>query len=136
MKRQHGFTLVEALAVLILLGLALVPAMRMLEGALQVETVNREELQMDYRLIDRAEVLLSEPFGALVSAARGAGVASPYSDAAGTPNRRLVYISGYDANNLDADDDDTTGADDGILKIRVELEATANAVTLLQADSQ
>ncbi len=135
MITQRGFSLVEVLAVLILLGLVLVPAMRTLEGALQVETVNREALEADYRLIDRAEFLLAEPFETLADAALGETLESSYSDVAGTPSRRLVYISGYDADNADADNNDATGADEGIFKIRLELEATSTAVTLLRADS-
>lgn len=129
---MQGFSLVELLAVLILLGLVITPALGSLQGALQSEQVNRAALVDDYRLVDITEQVLAEPFGRLVAAAEGPVTPSRYSDAAGTAARRLVFISRFDADNADLDDDELTGADDGILKIRVQIEASAAQLSVLR----
>ena len=51
-----------------------------------------------------------------------------YSDAAGATNRRLVYLSRYDADNADGDNDFFTGMDAGLVWVRVELEGTTQAI--------
>ena len=53
------------------------------------------------------------------------------SDTAGSADRRLVYISGYDGDNADADNDPATGTDANLFLIRVEIEGTANVVQSL-----
>lgn len=131
---QSGFSFVEVLAVLILLGLVMVPAMRSLDGALQVEAINHDAIKNDYRLIDRAEVVLAEPFADVAKAALGENTPSSYSDPAGSANRRLVFVSRYDADNADSDNNDTTGADSGILKVTVRLEGAPSRITLLKVD--
>ena len=57
------------------------------------------------------EQVLAEPFTNLLSAAATAGsstTASSYSDTAGNAQRRVVYLSFYDAANTDADNDPFT----------------------------
>jgi hypothetical protein len=70
--------------------------------------------------------VLAEPFLALeVEAAASAGNPSAvYSDAAASPDRRLVTLSGYDG-------DAAGGPDPGILHVRVEIEATDHVLETL-----
>lgn len=135
MKQDQGFSLAEVLAVIIVLGLVMGPATDILRSALQVETINRSALEAHYHLIDHTEFLLAEPFDSLAAAVRGESQESRYSDAVGVPNRRLVFISPFDADNADADNDESSGTDAGILKIRVLIENTATEVSVLKADS-
>ncbi len=136
MRSIHGgFSLVELLAALVLLGLLLVPAMQATQAALHTERLNRTAVVNDFRLVALAETVLAEPFDRLRDAALGAATPTAYSDSSGTKDRRLVFISGYDADNADADGDDSTGADDGILKIRVEVEGRVGGLYSLRYDN-
>ena len=46
----------------------------------------------------------------------------PYSDAAGTESRRLVFLARYDGDDGDGDKDPFTGTDAGLLWVRVTIE--------------
>ena len=45
-----------------------------------------------------------------------------------------MYVTGYDGDNLDGDNDPFTGADPGLLWIRVEIENTRFAYQALARD--
>jgi len=82
------------------------------------------------------EELLAEPFSALEAAAVAAGaptVETSYSEPAGPPGRLIVYLSLYDGDNADADDDPFTGTDPGLLWIRVEAEDTVHELQTVRA---
>ena len=64
-----------------------------------------------FHMIAMLEDVLAEPFSSLETAATAAGsetVASSYSDLPGSNYRRLVFLSLYDGDNADADDDPFT----------------------------
>ncbi len=134
--RQSGLTLVEVLITMVLLTVLLVPAMRALQTSVTGSNVHAELASDQFRLTSRMEELLAEPFGSLeaaAAAAGGPGVETSYSDVAGPPGRLVVYLSRYDGDNADADDDPFTGTDDGLLWIRVAAENTVHSLQTIRA---
>jgi len=124
-RRLAGFSYVEVLVATALLALALVPALEALEIGIRGGGVNEAEVALHYRALGAMEEVLAQPFGDLqAEAIAAAGAASAYSDPPGTEDRRLVYVTGYDA------DGDST-PDPGLLRVRVEIEATAHVLETL-----
>ena len=124
-RDQRGLTLVEVLVAVVLLGLLLIPTINALQTAIVGTAVHDDLANSHYRLRSRVEDLLGEPFADLESAAiaaGGSGNPSSYSDASGPPARLLVYLSAYDGDNADADNDPFTGTDAGLIWIRVAIE--------------
>jgi len=133
---QSGLTLVEVLITMVLLTVLLVPAMRALQTSVTGAEVHANLATDQFLLTSRMEELLAEPFGALEAAAVTAGsptVATSYSEPAGPPGRLIVYLSLYDGDNADADDDPFTGIDPGLLWIRVEAEDTVHDLQTVRA---
>lgn len=134
--RQAGASYVEVLIAAVLIALLLLPLMETMVGAEQGTSSQQEIAVQHFLVTGRLEEVLAEPYAALESAAAAAGSeATPtsYSDPPGTNNRRLIYLSLYDADNADADNDPFTGVDAGLVWVRVELEATALALESLSA---
>jgi Tfp pilus assembly protein PilV len=134
--RQAGLSYVEALLAVVVLAFALVPALESLQVAFTGATVQETVVLWQQQLATRMENTLAEPFASLDGAALAAGselTPSSYSDAAGAPDRVLVFLSRYDADNADADADPFTGTDEGILWVRVAIENTPYELTTLVA---
>lgn len=126
---ESGLTLIEVLVTILLLSVVLLPAMRALQTSVIGANVHSELAADNFRLTSRMEELLAEPFPDLESAATAAGGPTnptSYSDPAGPPGRLLVYLSLYDGDNSDADDNPFTGTDPGLLWIRVAAEGTVH----------
>jgi hypothetical protein len=103
------------LVAMVLIAIALVPATDALQVAMLGSGQHETTAVQHYRAYGRLEELMTEGFATTAP--------SSYSDALGTPNRRLVFLSPYDADNADADNDRfTTGVDPGIVWLRVEIE--------------
>ena len=133
---QHGLTLVEVLVTIALLAVLLVPVINALTTSSQGAEVHRELASNHFRLTSRLEELLAKPYGDLEAAALAAGspqAETTYSEAAGVPGRLVVYLSACDGDNADGDGDLFTGADDGILWIRVAVENTVHDLQTLRA---
>ncbi len=138
--RQSGLTYTELLVAASILAIAMVPALDALQAGLLGSRVHEQKIESRFRLLQLFEETLAEPFSALVSAAETAGgpkAATTYSDAAGTAERRIVYIALYDAANGDGDgnvftvpDPDLDGDKNpytgytGMLWVRGEIEGT------------
>jgi Tfp pilus assembly protein PilV len=130
----RGFSYVEVLVATVILTLSLVPALDALQTGILGGGVDSSLTQVHVRLRSKMEAVLAKPFTALQSAeVAAASGPSTYSDAVGTPGRRLVFLSRYDGDDADADGDPTTGTDAGLLKVRVELEATPHTLETLVA---
>ncbi len=127
-----GLSYIEVLIATALIAITLVPAMEALTPALQGAAIHESSSVQQFHLAARLETLLAEPFAALDAEAVAINdptVASTvYSDAAGVANRRLVFLSRYDADNADADNDFYTGMDAGLVWLRVEIEGTTQAM--------
>ncbi len=133
---QAGVSYVEVLIAVVVLGVALVPALEALQVAFRGSAVQVDVVLWQQQLATRMEDVLAEPFASLDSAALDAGsetVPSSYSDAAGPPDRVLVFLSRYDGDNADADNDPFTGTDAGLVWARVAIENTPYELTTLVA---
>ena len=135
--RQRGFTYTEALVATFLISVLLVPAIEGLSSSVSAGGIHVEKATQQMRLIAAMEHVLSQPFDVLESAADDAAghdlFVVAYSDAVGTKNRRLVYLSPYDADNADNDGDVFTGPDDGLLWVRVAIEGSPSELETLIA---
>ncbi len=116
----------------------LVPAIEALHPAIQGAGIHKTEAGLHYHLTARLEYLLAKSFATLDAEAQTLAdpnaISAEFSDTAGSTNRRLVFLSRYDADNADADNDPFTGIDEGLVWLRVEVENTSHALeTLLSA---
>ncbi len=133
-RRESGFSYAEVLVATLLLAVSLVPALEALQTGILASSIDESLTRLHYHLTSKMEEVLAESFPALEAAEAAAGGApTSYSDAVASPDRRLVFLSPYDGDNADADDDPSTGTDDGLLLVRVEIEASAHAVESLTA---
>lgn len=134
-KRMAGFTFVEVLVAIVLITLALVPAIDALQPATLGSGIHRSHTAQHYHLTAKLEELLAEPFNALDTEAQLINdptvVSSFYSDATTEPVRRLVYLSRYDADNADGDNNFFTGKDADLIWLRVEIEGTRQTIESL-----
>lgn len=128
---QRGLTLVEVLVAVTLLTVLLVPAIHALHTGFVGVEVHADYSRNHYRLVSRLETMLSEPYSSLEAATSGQAIPSSYSDAAGPPDRVLVYIAAYDADNADGDDNRFTGTDADVLWIRVAIEGSVQNLDTL-----
>lgn len=119
---QRGLTLTEVLVAIVLLAVLLVPAVNALyTGHLGTE-VQADLIRHHYRLVSRLETVLAEPYASLEASAAGPATPTSYSDAAGPPDRVVVFIAGYDADDGDADGNPFTDPDNGLLWVRVAID--------------
>ena len=133
---QRGFSYIEVLAATVLLAIALVPALEALQIGILGAEVHREAAEEHHHMVGKMEKVLAESFDQLDLAAAAAGnpsAPSSYSEAPGAFRRRLVYLSAYDADNADADNDPFTGVDDDLIWVRVVIENTAQSLETLTA---
>lgn len=132
--RMAGVTLVEVLLAMLLISIALVPAMEALRPAIQGAGRHAPETQLHYHLTAKLEEVLAEPFSRLENEALRLAdptLESLYSDATTAADRRLVFLARYDADNADGDDDFFTGTDAGLVWVRVEIDGTQLALESL-----
>lgn len=122
---MSGFSLVEVLVSVVLIAIVLVPAMDALMPGIQGSGIHQTRSEDHYQLLAKFEETLAEPFASLDDAAIAAGnptTPSTYSDVFTYPNgrqiRRNIFISRYDGDNADADNDPYTGTDDGLLWVQ------------------
>lgn len=130
-RPQRGVSHVEVLVATALIAISLVPLVSTLSSALQSGEANLSSTPLAYHLTAKLDEVLAKPYASLDAAATAAGDESTptgYSDLAGSSDRRLVYLSRYDADNGDGDDDAFTGTDPDLLWIRVELEGSSLAI--------
>ena len=116
-----------------LLAVLLVPAIGALHTGLSGSGIHADIGRDHYRLVSRLETVLAESFTDLEAAAAGPATPSSYSDPAGPPDRLLVYIAAFDADNADVDNDPFTGTDSDVLWIRVVVEGSVMGLGTLTA---
>ncbi len=130
--RQSGFSYIEVLIAAVLILISLGPMMDALRNA--TRGAHEDASTQNLHLTAMLEELLNEPFSSLEAAAIAAGnetVASSYSDLGGATNRRLVYLSLYDGDNADTDNDPFTGVDPDLMWVRTEIEGTLTSIETL-----
>lgn len=148
MRRQHcvrqsqhgfaGFAYIEVLIATLLIVVTLLPAIEALYPAVAGAGIHGSHVEDHYQLTGRMEELLAEPFADLDAAATAAGnetAPTTYSDtvthADGRQITRNVFLSRYDADNADTDNDPFTGTEDDLLWIRVEIAGRADGLETL-----
>ena len=124
--------MVEVLATVALLALAMGPALLALQSALQTADADLNATANDYRVLELMEQIAAAPFESAATAAAGVATPSSYSDPVGTPDRRIAYIAEYDIDNADADNDPFTGTESDMLWVRVEIAGTVHALETLK----
>lgn len=135
-KRQAGWSYGETLLAVVVLGVALAPALETLDTAFAGARVGATTALWQQRVATRLETLLAEPFASLDAAALAAGSAtapSGYSDPAGNPDRVLVFLSRYDGDNADGNGNPFDGTDAGLLWVRVAIENSPYELSTLVA---
>lgn len=133
-RSQKGFSYIEILVATVLIAITLIPALESIQGALAGSEVHQSLATQHYQLVSKIEEVVAQPYSALETAAAAAGsttVPTSYSDAPSTPDRRLVFLFGYDGDNADADNNPFTGVDDGLMWVRVEIEGTPQILETL-----
>ena len=133
-----GFSYVEVLIAVVIIVIALVPALDALIPGVAGSGIHESIAEDHYQLNGKLEQVLLEPFGQLRKAANAAGgptTPTTYSDtvtyANGRQITRNVFVARYDADNADADDDPFTGTDDGLLWISVAIAGTGMSIESL-----
>ena len=136
--RMAGFSYVEVLIAVVLIVVALVPALDALIPGVAGSGIHETLAEDHYQLTGRLEQVMVEPYGQLNSAAVAAGsptTPTSYSDAFTYANGRQisrnVFIARYDGDNADADNDPFTGTDDGLLWVRVSIAGTDRSIESL-----
>jgi len=133
-----GFSYVEVLIAVVLIVIALVPAMDALIPGIAGSGIHETLAEDHYQLTGKLELVLTEPFGQLNSAANAAGsptTPTSYSDVYGYADCRQitcnVFIARYDGDNADTDNDPFTGTDDGLLWVQVRIAGTGASIESL-----
>jgi len=131
---QAGFYYAEALVSTVIVGVCLAPAVSALHSALDVPAVEIGIVDTRQHLQSKLEQVLAQPIADLDAAAAAAGSPSTptsYSEPAGTPDQVLVYLSRYDGDNADGDNNPFTGTDPGLLWVRVQTASGAQSLSAL-----
>jgi len=133
-----GIAYIEILLAILLITITLVPALEALQPGVDGAGIHEDRLADHYQLTGRLEELLAESYGDLDEAATAAGdrfTPTTYSDIVTQPDGRQltrnVFLSRYDIDNADADNDPFTGIDEGLLWVRVEFAGTADGMETL-----
>jgi hypothetical protein len=126
-QRQSGFSYMEVLIATLLIMTMLVPALEAMQSGVQGSAIHSELARNQYRMISKMEQTLALSFSELLQQADLVAdpvvlIPAPFSDAAGTEFRRLVYLARYDGDDADGDKDPFTGTDSGLLWVRVTIE--------------
>ena len=136
--RQSGISYIEVLIAVLLIVMTLVPMMDAMLGATGSVVAHEDAAVRHAHLAAKMEDVLGEPYSSLeaaaIAATQGNGSStnpSSYTDQAGAINRRLVFLSFYDGDNADADDDPFSDMEMDLMWVRVEIEGTQIAVETL-----
>lgn len=129
-RKQRGLLYVEVMIAVLVLAIAAVPALDALRTATRSNAADDVDADAA-RARDKMEEVLARPYAELDAARAGASTATAYSDAAGTPRRRVVFLERYDGDNADGDNNPFTGGDAGLLWLQVTVDGTAAKLTTL-----
>ena len=137
-QRMRGFTYIEVIVATALIVISLVPALEALSVGVKSSTIHGSYSVDHYYLTGRMEELLAESYNDLDDEAitvNNPDTPTAYSDTVTTSDGRTlvrqVYLSRYDADNADHDNNFFTDTDAGLLWIKVELEGTASSLERL-----
>ena len=130
--RMAGFSYVEVLIAVSLVAITLVPAIDALIPGITGSSIHESYNEDLHQLTAKLEYVIAEPFADLDAAATAAGnptTATSYSDvytyADGRQITRNVFLSRYDGDNADLNNNPFDGTDEGLIWARVEITNTA-----------
>ena len=127
MPRQRGFGYIEALVAVALLAVALIPALEALTNVTRNAPLADEDDALWMAVSSKLNEISGTRFDSLDFYASTTGsptTASSLSDASGTSPRVLVYLSRYDGDNADGDNNAFTGTDADLIWIRAAIADT------------
>lgn len=130
-KQSSGFAYLEIIVATLLLAILLVPALDSLYTSFKGGDVISELSEKQYDLNTKMEDVLAESFDDLADAAETAGMASvpsSYSEDAGTPDRKVVFLSHYDGDTQAFTTDET-----GLIWVRLVVEGGSEELYSLVA---
>ncbi len=123
LRRQVGLSYVEVLVASAIIAVSLLPAMEALNASMNSSQLSAALQKQNFLLLDKYEEVLAQSFDVLDAEAESlvseTTPSAAFSDPAGVPNRRLVYLQRYDADNADNDNDPFTGGDPGLCWVRI-----------------
>ncbi|MDJ0881049.1 MAG: hypothetical protein QNJ56_05315 [Gammaproteobacteria bacterium] len=129
--KQRGLSYIEVLIATVIIAVTLVPMLEGLQPGLQGSEIHLNQAQVHFTLQGKMEEVLAQPFDDLDAEALAAGSATtptPYSNT-GAAIPHEVFLSRWDVDNADADDNGFTGVEDDMLWVRV---ATTDGLNDLQ----
>ncbi len=141
-KSVAGFSYIEVLVATVLIAVALVPAIEAFSPGIDSTGYSESLVEDRFQLIAKLEAVLATSFADIDTAATAAGgqtVASSYSDTVTYPDGRQiirnVFLSRYDGDNADANNNPFDGIDAGLIWVRVEIDGTPLSYESLISDS-
>lgn len=136
MRKQRGFGYVEALVAVILLTVVLVPALEALGNATRNAPTAAQDDALWMSAANKLRDVTGSRFDDLDAAAVAAGgpnTASSLSDPVGGNPRVLIYLSRYDGDNADGDNNGFTGVDTDLIWVRAAIADTPVSLDTLVA---
>ncbi len=137
-RKMAGLTYVEVLIATALIAVTLIPAMDALKPATLGMSIHEVQTVRHSALTALLEDVLAKPFNELDAEAVTINdptvISVNYSDPVATTNRRLVYLSRYEGDNADADNNVFTGIDEGLLWVKIEAEGTSQSIEGLTSE--
>ena len=137
-----GFSYVEVLVATVLIAVTLVPAIEAFSPGINSAGYTRSLVEDRYQLSAKLEEVLAASFADIDTAATAAGsstTASSYSDTVTYPNgkqiTRNVFLSRYDGDNADTNNNPFDGIDAGLIWLRVEIDGTSLSLESLISDT-
>ena len=137
-----GFSYVEVLVATVLIAVTLVPAIEAFSPGINSAGYTQSLVEDRYQLSAKLEEVLAASFADIDTAATAAGsptIASSYSDTVTYPSGkqivRNVFLSRYDGDNADANNNPFDGIDAGLIWLRVEIDGTSLSLESLISDS-
>ncbi len=136
-KNMAGFSLVEIMIATLLIALILIPALSALQSGIQGSSIHTSRAVAYYRMKGKMEDVLSKSFIELEEEADATGsstvIVNSYSDGTffSSDARCLVYLSRFDADNADADNNPFTDTDAGVIWVKVQIENSNDSLETL-----
>ncbi len=112
---------------MVLVATSLAPMVESINSAIDHQTNQALVREQFSHAQDRLATLMAEPHANLDAEALAVASATnptSYSDAASATPRALVFLARFDVDNADADNNNLTGGDPGLLWLRVAIEGT------------
>ncbi len=128
---QSGYSYVEVLIATVLVVVGIIPALDALQSGIQATDIHETSTIDQYAVQSKMEELLTLSYSSLKAAADAAGdytiptsFTDTYTTTDGRDIWREVFISAYDGDNADLDNDPFTGTDAGLLWVQVKKRDT------------